>query len=369
MIISEIIYWLTLIPLLVFTSIAVYNFLQAPRLKKNESKIRHALLVSVLIPARNEEKNIGICLQSVLNQNYKNLEIIVLDDNSDDRTAEIVNKYTNEKIKLVKGEVLPQGWLGKNWACSQLSKYAGGELILFLDADVILSKDAISSVVDIWVENKLKMLSVFPTQYIFTLGEHLIVPLMNWLLLNFLPLTLVFSSDRKSFAAANGQFILFEKKTYNSINGHESVKDKVVEDMELARELKKRGEKIMTLVGDKTIKCRMYNDFKNSFAGFSKNFFPGFNTSPVVFAVLIFFLLLEFFLPFLLVFINYKFISHVVVILAGRIFVSLTSMQNFVFNILLHPIQMIVMLFVGINSLIKTINNQIEWKGRKIKLN
>ena len=137
---------------------------------------------------------------------------------------------------------------GKNWACHQLSQKAKGKYLLFIDADVELAPNAISSTAKIMAETKTKMLSVFPTQRIKSFGEWLIVPLMNWLLLAFLPLRQVYASRNNSFIAANGQFILWDRETYFSIGGHQQVANAVVEDMELARKAKQKN-KIITLLG------------------------------------------------------------------------------------------------------------------------
>jgi len=267
-----ILFLLILIPVLISTIVVVYNFITAPVVKNNKVQIDESELVSVLIPARNEEMNIGSCLNFILAQDYKNLEVLVLDDQSTDRTSEIIKAFSekHKNIFYLKGEKLPQNWTGKNWACHQLSQKANGKYLLFIDADVELASNAISSTLKIMSNTKAKMLSVFPTQRIKSFGEWLIVPLMNWLLLSFLPLRQVYSSQNKSFIAANGQFILWDRETYFSIGGHKQVANTVVEDMELARKAKPH-DKIITLLGGNIIFCRMYSSFPNAFKGFTKN--------------------------------------------------------------------------------------------------
>lgn len=365
---TEIYFGITIFPLVLLTIISLYNYFTAPKLLKEKFSKKHSPLVSILIPARNEEKNIEKCIESVLSQTYKNKEIIVLNDHSEDRTGELVFKYKSENVKLIHGRALPSGWLGKNWACHQLSEKAAGEIFLFIDADVILSKYAVESAVSRLAKTNTVMLSVFPTQIFSSVGEYFIVPLMNWLLLNFLPLRFVYSSPIKSFVAANGQFILIEKKAYIDIGGHETVKDKIVEDMEIARELKNKKHRIVTLLGDKIVYCRMYNGLLSSFKGFSKNFFKGFNTSALLFFMFLILVEVLFLITPLLIIINYHFVIAALLILLSRIVISIGSRQNVIVNILLHPIQILLLFIVGLNSVFQSLNSGSEWKGRKIKI-
>ena len=349
--------------------IALYNYLTAPEINELNKNIYSNRLVSVLIPARNEESNINDCLLSVLKQNYKNFEVIVLDDESSDSTYEIVNDISsnNNKVKLFRGKPLPAGWLGKNWACSQLAENSTGEMLLFIDADVRLSNSALSSSMKIFEEKKVNMLSCFPTQKIGTIGERLVVPLMNFFLLSLLPLRKVFSSESKSLTAANGQFILIDKKAYVEIGGHQRVANEVVEDMELARLLKKKGFSILIALGGDSVSCRMYDNFFDSFIGFSKNFFPGFKTNIIFFLILSLFYSAVFLYPVLLLPDNMHYLIPTALIIFIRVFISVRSRQNVILNILLHPVQIIIMLLIAINSVWQNETKNISWKGRKIQ--
>ncbi len=353
--------------IIVFIVVA-YNLFTAPRIRNIYEKNASNKKVSVLIPARNEEKNINSCLDSVIGQSYYNIEIIVLDDNSEDSTRIIVEEYLKKdsRIKLIKGEPLPPDWLGKNWACSQLSKNACGDILLFIDADVRLGENALSNALNIYESKNVKMLSVFSTQLINNIGTQIIVPLMNWVLLMFLPLKKVYSSRNNSFVAANGQFIMIDKNVYESFGGHESVRNEIVEDMEIARILKRNGNKIITALGGNGIFCKMYDSFADSLKGFSKNFFTGFNIPIIIFIIMLVFFQFSFMLPFILVFWNYKYLLIVLLIILQRIFVSIMSGQNVLLNLVLHPLQMIMVFVVGINSIVVSKRRSVEWKGRKI---
>lgn len=355
-----------LISLSVFSVISIYNLLTAPVLKKGSHHSSVQKLVSILIPARNEEKNIEKCLKGVLAQNYQNKEIIVLDDNSTDSTYNLVSSFSKSNVEVLKGKQLPPDWLGKNWACHQLAKEAKGEYLLFVDADVEVRPEVISSAVYELEKSNAVLLSIFPTQIINSFGEHLIVPLMNWLLLTFLPLRFVYRSSSKAFVAANGQFMLWRKDDYFKIGGHEKVKNKVVEDMELARLVKQNKLKVKTMLGGNLVYCRMYESFNQAYNGFTKNFFAGFLLSPFLFLAIILFLLIAFVLPFLFLILPAHSLILIALILITRISVSIVSNQNLFINILLHPVQMLFMFWIGIVSLIKFKTKTIVWKQRKL---
>jgi hypothetical protein len=210
------------------------------------------------------------------------------------------------------------------------------------------------------------MLSCFPTQNIDRLGAWVVVPVMNWLLLSFLPLRTMTRFPYKSLTAANGQFILCDRQAYNDIGGHSAVFDQVVEDMEIARLFKKKRYSIMTVLGNEAVNCCMYKGFVESIKGFSKNFYLGFNVSPLVFFGIIVLLMLVFLGPFFLVTVNKNFTFCILLIITGRLLVSLLSKQNPVLNIFLHPLQMIAMFLVGVNSLNWTLRGKTVWKGRSV---
>lgn len=351
--------------LIIFCSISIYNFYTAPILLQNKIKHDNNYLVSVLIPVRNEEDNIEECLQSISQQSYSNLEILVLDDQSTDQTSEIVLSHAQKEnpLKFIRGEELPAGWTGKNWACSQLYKESKGDYFLFIDADVRLSETAISSALKEIEGNKVGMLSVFPTQIIKSPGEWFIVPLMNWFLLTLLPLNFIYKIKSKKFTAANGQFMIWDRRSYERIGGHRSVYNQIVEDMELAKKAKEHNIPIITLLGGKLVKCRMYSNFFSAFNGFTKNFYPGFKLNSFFFLIFILFLTIVFLIPYLD---PVKYYLLFLVIFVNRITISILSRQNFLVNILIHPFQIFLMLLIALSSVILFRTGKITWKGRKL---
>jgi glycosyltransferase involved in cell wall biosynthesis len=355
---------------LAFTSLQLLvsfaNLLFRERLRKGQ--IKNNPLVSVLIPARNEEENIGNILKDLLVQDYGNIEIVVFNDQSDDKTASIVLEYAklDKRINLINSAGLPQGWLGKNFACHNLSQSAKGDYFLFLDADVRTSEGIISNSLVFIERYDLALMSIFPRQIISSFGEKITVPNMNYILLSLLPLVLVRKLSFPSMAAANGQFMMFNSKIYKSIYPHELMKGNKVEDIEIARFLKKKKFRIACLTGDKTIMCRMYPGLREAVNGFSKNVTAFFGNSLLV--SLIFWITTTFgFIPVLSAMPAIVFTIYISAYLTTRIFISVTSEQNLIMNLLLFiPQQISCGLFIYkafTNRLLK----DYQWKGRSIK--
>jgi glycosyltransferase involved in cell wall biosynthesis len=345
--------------------VSLINFLFSPILKNIIPSANP--LVSVLIPARNEEKNINNILNDLIKQSYTNIEIIVFNDQSLDGTRNKVIDFTqrDSRINLMDSQGLPKGWLGKNYACYQLAQHARGEYLMFLDADVRVGSGLFESVVAQMEQYHLKLLSIFPKQIMVTTDEKITVPLMNIILLSLLPMILTRISPRPSLAAANGQFMLFEKKAYIEIQPHEEVKTNPVEDILISRLYKKRGMKMQCMTGNDNIRCRMYNDIKEATRGFAKNLAQFFGGNHL--AAFIFWLLSTFgiFVVICVLPLSIFFITLALIILM-KIFIFRVSLQpifqNFIYAI---PQQTILgwMLFLSVkNKILK----RSQWKGRNI---
>ncbi len=353
---------------LMILSVVIFNYFSAPVLSE-KSDVSDNPLVSLCIPARNEEKNIGNIIDDSAAQDWKNLEIIILDDQSEDRTKEIIQgkALSVKNIRLIEGKDLPEGWTGKNHACFELSQEASGEFIIFIDADCRISPWLITTVISLMKKRELVLLSSFPCQVMRRPGEYVIVPLMNWLLLTFLPLRKVYTSHKKSYVAANGQLMAFRKSFYDEIDGHRSVKSMMVEDMELGRICKFRGYRMMTLLGGEGIRCRMYSSLSDGIQGFSKNFYPGFNIPGAAFFLMLAVFFLFFLLSMLLPIYDIRLLFIPLVVLAERFIVSLTCRENPLISIVLHPVQMIMMIYVGFVSVYKSRRGELTWKGRRLE--
>lgn len=227
--------------------------------------------VSILVPARNEEAVIGRLITHLLNQTYINYELIILDDNSIDGTGGIGRAFNDERLTIIEGEPLPAGWLGKNWACHQLSQHARGDILIFTDADVIWQEDGVAAVITLLTQCNADMLSVFPTQITKTWGERLTVPLMALVILAYLPHWGAHFLPFSFFAAANGQCITFCRSFYDKMGGHTVVCNKILEDVALARVVKKMHGRLRVVDGNRLVQCRMYESWRDVVHGYGKN--------------------------------------------------------------------------------------------------
>lgn len=232
-----------------------------------------AVSVSVLIPARNEVDRIERCLQSVLQQRGVDDEVWVLDDRSTDATAAIVSSYARRHphLRLHAGESLPAGWLGKPWACQQLSELAAGDYLLFLDADVELAPGALAAALAMAQRDRLGLLSLLPVQVMGSLVERLLIPIIPWSLLSLLPLGWAQRVRWPLLSAAIGQFMLFHRQAYQAVGGHQQVRHSVTEDLLLARRIKAAGLRWALRSGRGAAHCRMYVGGHQTIAGLSRS--------------------------------------------------------------------------------------------------
>ena len=343
--------------------VVILNFITQPILK-NSSK-NHSNKVSILIPARNEEKNILNLLESIKKQQYENLEVIVLDDNSEDHTYSLVKNFANEneQFKIIRGEQLANGWLGKNWACQQLAKEAKGEYLLFLDADTTIEANLINSTLAYMNKKNLKLLSLFPDQITESLGEKIVVPFINYVLVTLLPLIFVRFPYFSSLSAANGQFMLFEAKNYQENSWHEKVKNNVAEDVTIVRKMKKSKYKIAVLLANGFIKCRMYNNLAECILGFEKNILLIFGNSTLFLTL---YIILSLFNIIFATSIQ-EFAILLGIVLLARVFSSKLSKQSILYNLILYPLQIILVTWIALRAIYKKLSkNEVSWKGRKI---
>jgi glycosyltransferase involved in cell wall biosynthesis len=345
--------------------VALVNLVFSQPFPKDEKK--DFPLVSVLIPARNEEKNIATLLDDIINQAYKNIEVIVLNDQSTDKTKEIVEQYikNEERLKLINSAHLPAGWKGKNHACFTLAKHARGEYFLFLDADVRISGNIIRDTTKMMEKYHLGLLSIFPMQIMKTRGEYMTVPNMNFILLSLLPLILVRKSSFPSLSAANGQFMLFNADIYKKTAPHEKMKMENVEDIAISQYFKKNNIKIACLYGNNSIRCRMYKNVKEAIQGFARNVLMFFGNSPVLAILYFLFTTAGFFIVFFYLPVKFFVVTLVITILT-RVFITVSSKQNVFKNLILAiPQKFMLGVFIYYSLRHKT-KKSLVWKGRNV---
>jgi cellulose synthase/poly-beta-1,6-N-acetylglucosamine synthase-like glycosyltransferase len=218
--------------------------------------------VSVLIPARDEAARIGACLRSLEGQGIS--EILVLDDGSTDSTAAVAAELG---ARVLTGAPVPTGWNGKTWACQQLADAASGDVLLFLDADVVLAPGAVGATVGMLDE--LDLVSPYPRQDA-SRATRLVQPLLQWSILTFLPLRLA-ESGPPSMSAANGQLLAIRRSWYDRAGGHAAVRGEVVEDVALLRAVKAAGGRGGVVDGTALATTRMYDDWPALVEGYTKS--------------------------------------------------------------------------------------------------
>jgi glycosyltransferase involved in cell wall biosynthesis len=322
--------------------------------------------ISVLIPARNEEKNLTLLLDDLSQQDYQNFEVLVYDDHSTDKTPEIIESFAQKdsRFGLLPPQELPSGWLGKTFACDQLGRAAKGEYLLFLDSDVRASSDLLRKALFYIRKHKLALLSVFPHQIMKSTGERLTVPLMNWILVSLLPMILIRKSKKPSLSAANGQFMFFDQEIYRQHFWHEQVRDNLVEDIEICRKMKSEGYLVATLLGKSDIECRMYTNYTEGLNGFAKNVVEFFGGS----AFVTFFYGLITIFGILFIFLNWGWQMLLVfsgMVILNRLFVSFSGKQPVFSNLFLHVPQMITFVIIIFKGIRVKLTGKYTWKGRE----
>lgn len=324
--------------------------------------------IAVLIPARNEEGNIAHILNDLTQQSLDKFEVIVYNDLSEDNTVDVIKNVQkkNNSIRLLHGEDLPKGWGGKTHACHQLAQHTNADILVFLDADVRIKKDFLHKVVTHSIINRLELLSIFPVQITSTLGEKIVVPLFNWILLTLLPLSLVRKSSWSSFSAANGQCMVFDGNNYRKNQWHKAVRNEVVEDIGIMKAMKRKKCKVETLIGQKEVSCRMYHTFEESFNGVARSA-PAFFSNNLGWAV--FYLAVVLIAPIFLCFVNIWFLSfYALYVIFVRIIVALLSKAKAIQMLFLHLPQMFILPFIVMKGFGMRFRKKYQWKNREFNL-
>jgi hypothetical protein len=246
-----------------------------------------APLVSVCIPARNEEANIEACVRSLLGGDWppQRLEVLVYDDQSTDATGRILANLAREdaRVRLTPGAPLPPGWNGKQHACDRMGRAAGGEWLLFTDADVRFERDAVRRGMGAALapaprgspNAPLGLVSTFPRQITRSFGETLLVPMIFFILMSYLPMRRMRRSLSPGASAGCGQFLLVRRDAYLAAGGHAAFKDSMHDGIKLPRAVRRSGFRTDLFDGTSLCSVRMYTGFAATWRGFAKNAFEG----------------------------------------------------------------------------------------------
>ena len=320
--------------------------------------------VSILIPMRNEERNVDQILANLSNINsLSQHEIIVLDDQSTDTTSEVLAKQ--QSIQIIRGADLPDGWLGKNFACHQLVAHSKGDYLVFVDADVRLHPAAIAAAISDMKKFKWDFISPYPKQIAVTFYERLIQPLLQWSWISSVPLRFAEKSKFPSMVVANGQFFIVTRQAYLKSGGHKAIRHEVLDDLELARTLTKSGFNGGVADASRVALCRMYNNRTELFDGYSKSLWRAFG-SPIGAVAIALWLIASGVLPLALALsgIRWGWIGYILIV-SSRYISSLRTGSN-PNTALLHPIAIFVLVYLIARSWKQRVKGQLSWRGRSV---
>ncbi len=249
-----------------------FTLMHFPTLPQNPSPTSKFPRVSIILPVRNQATTVADCLTSLVNLQYPEREIIVVDGNSTDETQEILKSYQN-KVKLIEEEPLPQGWVGKNWACHLGYKRATGELLMFTDGDSVHSQDSLAKTVNFLAETNADLVTLAPAAILRTFWEKLLQPPVFWLIMLFVGGKWVNDDSKPRWALGNGQYMLFRREAYDKVGGHFAVRERISEDYALGRLIKKRGLRLRMVTAPDSLGVRMYSSLPEIWRGWRKNFY------------------------------------------------------------------------------------------------
>lgn len=356
---------------------------------KDQTSVNTSIFLSICIPARNESERIQPLLDSLSKIKANGVEILVLDDASTDNTRDVLERYAPRfkmPFRMLSGSERPQGWLGKPWACHQLSLKAHGRILLFLDADVIVSQRFIEDVKDHFNYSGQGLLTLWPIQILGSFWEKAVIPLVYYALLTLLPIVyqrraprwmpdFLYDRYKHIFAAACGQCIAITREAYDAVGGHEGVKSAVVEDVALAKLVRQSGFRVSMGSGHEAIQCRMYTSNSEMFSGFKKNFFDGFERNIPLFTFMGILHLVVFILPFFTLMyaaVSGSFLLGVLSLLPITLAATSRLFLNFwmgwpQWTVLLHPAGVLwfqwLSIRIGIDQLT---GKKTSWKGRPV---
>ena len=255
-------------------------FATLPRLANRNPSLMSAppaagLMVSIIVPARNESAVIETVVSSVLATTYHPFELLIVDDRSTDDTAAVVDRLADPRVRLIRGAELPPGWFGKPWACYQGYEAAKGELLLFTDADTKHEPELLARAVGALLQEEAGLVTVSPHQKCVSFWERVVMPQIWFLLaLRYQPAR-VNRSRRARDVIANGQFILVTRQAYEAAGTHEAVRNEVAEDLALAQTFLRRGQKLHFAFAERLMETRMYHGLAHLIEGWSKNIYLG----------------------------------------------------------------------------------------------
>ncbi len=361
--------------LFLLCSMGVFNFFTAIRLEDFDGYPSiSSETVSILIPARNEEQNLPKLLQSLTHSSFHPKEILVLDDQSEDRTYEVAQRTLSEgkiPFRVIRGRAwnLSSGLTGKNHACQQLAELASGEILLFCDADVVVSQQAVGRTVSVLNQYpQASGVTGFPSQNAIGIREKLVLPWVVQIpIVLSVPLAWSWRMPFVSLQIANGQWIAIRKKAYEKLGGHRALGSEVLDDVVLARKFAKmKCAPIIPVVAAHDIRVTMYSSWAGLVEGFSKNLIPLFGGTIPRFLILLVWMNFLFFSPIWLLVLNWQAaVLSFCLILICRV-VTARVFRAPIWDAVSHFKSIIFLDFLAAKIIYKNLTQQVSWKGRRL---
>lgn len=343
----------------------ILNLIFVPRLRREMP--RETPLVSVIVPARDEAQIIERTVRALLAQTYPRLEVVVVNDRSVDATGELLARIDDPRLLAVTGEEPPAGWLGKPWALHQGAARAQGELLLFVDADVQYSPDAVAAAVARLERSGLAMTALFPRFEQHGFWEHVAMPNMAVFAFTLFPLWLANRTRLRVLAAGGGPGNLVRRQAYEAAGGHAALRDAVIDDVALARLLRRAGHGTELIRGDEGfVSLRMYHGGGEIIDGFTKNMFSVFGRSYLAAAVVIFVTLAGNVLPVVLALMGDPIAVATLAVTAVTRVILFRALRYRLDNAVFGNVPMVLFwTWILLRSTWRTgIRRQLHWRGR-----
>jgi chlorobactene glucosyltransferase len=343
----------------------IANLRAVPRLRSDRAP-RDQPLVSVVIPARNEARIIERTVRAFLDQDYLNFEIIVVNDRSTDGTGEILRSISDPRLKVVEPEETPAGWLGKTWALEQGSARARGELLLFVDADLIYEPAAIRAAVAEIESSGAALLALLPHFEMKSFAENVAMPMLAYFAFSGMPLWYSNRSRVPFLALGGGSGNLIRREIFESIGHFDQLKEAVVDDVGLARLVRRHGGNTRAVRADHLISVRMYHSAGEIVDGFTKNMFIVMGRSYVAGAIMLALLVILHLLPYALAVAgDWLAIANVILISLTRVVLFRAFRYRLDNAIFLHPLMVAFWAYIFLRSMWFTgVRNELRWRGR-----
>ncbi|MGA9048884.1 MAG: glycosyltransferase [Dehalococcoidia bacterium] len=334
--------------------------------------------VSLLVPARDEEKQIGQCVKSLLAQDYPDFQVIVLDDNSRDRTGEVLEELgrSDSRLKVIRGKPLPLDWLGKHWACHQLYLASDGDLILFTDSDTVHSPDTLRCAVSAMMQEGADMISIMPRHIMVSWAEKLIMPIFALGVFAVVPLRARFRPKKTTILSSSGKLMMFRRKSYAACGGFEEIRQNVLDDLQLPQRIIAAGLRYRLFDGTNNVSCRMYYNLKEVHQGLAKNMFAAYDYNVPLFSITWLWILFAMWEPIIVLAI-FKMPQYPptlslglsAISIIGTILIWCIYYQRFKFpmhTIIFYPVSALMMAAISASSMVLTLSGRATWKDRKL---